>query len=162
MQFSACIRLQLSTVMAVLLDTNERDRQRETSDKKLDGGRKGRDARDNHAETISSQDESQNVENGREGRDARDNHAETSATHDEPQNVDDGREKRDQSDDRVETITPTRALKNAQTFLANRRSARDKLADGSIERGRYALRNTPHKSRRNDNKIATKADRLCG
>jgi len=78
MQFCVRTRLQSSTVIAVLLDTNERDRQREASDKKLDGGR--------------------------EGRGARDDHAETSSIHDEPQNVDDGREEDDLSDDRAETI----------------------------------------------------------
>ena len=104
--------------------------------KKLDGGRKGRDARDDQAETID--------------------------THDEPQNVDDGREEHDQSDDRVETIASTRALKNVRTFLAIRRSERDALVHVSIEKRRYTLRNAPQKLPRKDNETATEADRLCG
>ena len=100
------------------------------------------------------------LDGGREGRDTRDDYAETIATHDEPQNVDDGREEHDQSDDRVEAIASTRALKNRRTFLANRRSAREALAHGSIEKGRYTLRNAPHKSRRSDNESATDADRF--
>ncbi|MEI6572816.1 MAG: hypothetical protein WCO61_04640 [Alphaproteobacteria bacterium] len=101
------------------------------------------------------------MDRGREGRDARDDDAETIATHDEPKNVDDGREGHDQSDDRVETIAPTHALKKARTFLAIRRLARDALAHGSIEKGRYTLRNAPHKLPRNVNETATEADRLC-
>ena len=79
------------------------------------------------------------LDGGPEGRKSRDDHAETNASHDEPQNMDDGREEDDESDDRVETIASTRALKNARTFLARRRSVQDALAHIPIEKGPYTL-----------------------
>jgi len=114
------------------------------------------------SEISSAKGATKKLDGGREGRNTRDDHAEASAKHDEPQNADDGREEHDESDDRVETIASTRALKNARTFLASRRSVQDALAHIPIEKGPYTLRNAPHKSRRNDNETATVANRLCG
>jgi hypothetical protein len=47
-----------------------------------------------------------------------------------------------------------------QIFLANRQATQDVLAQVLAERGRRASQIAPHKSLRNDNKLAAKADRL--